>query len=513
MRKTSIHFLILAALSAIVFHEVFRMQFWKDDFALLYNLQINEPFYYPYHQLVMLYRPLYVLFGIEPAGYYAAGFAVFMMSAYAFYAYITTVSKNSWYAFIGSLVYVTSPTGADTIFMTMLYAAGYLVVLLLTLILLTLHKFHTTHKTRWFILSLLASVLAYECISYRSVYFLGLIVLYECVIFYAEIVKQKKAFVIRLLTYSIIWFFFAFLRPYYLLPDHLKHPNPQSLSVLFSDIVDYQLIVNPVLTASNVLAAGTPFIFYGHFDMQPLIVKVIVAVALFGFLSYTIYSLWCSDKKWAGLLAFSTISILVTTLTFYPFSAREISVVTFRYMVGTLPLYALAVVCVYVYIQKCSRYGRIGALIFLFTVVAVNTYSTMYFIRDFNTRAPYTRDIARKFKEYLPVLPEDAYVYVKLTDDAAINYRFIDTYRVGHYPPKAYSAVLYGLAMDDVNEFIQDDYKTLQSIAMEQPEKIDRIYAFQYDETGLHDITYQTRTNLRQEIDAGAVPSRRYHII
>ena len=119
----------------------------------------------------------------------------------------------------------------------------------------------------------------------------------------------------------------------------------------------------------------------------------------------------------------------------------------------------------------------------------------MYFIRDFNTRAPYTRDIARKFKEYLPVLPEDAYVYIKLTDDAAINYRFIDTYRGGHYEPKAYYAVLYNMPMDDVNNIIES-YDNLVLLIDEDPERLNRLFAFSYDEYGLHDITDGTRKKL-----------------
>ena len=82
-----------------------------------------------------------------------------------------------------------------------------------------------------------------------------------------------------------------------------------------------------------------------------------------------------------------------------------------------------------------------------------------------------------------------------MTDDAAINYRFIDTYRGGHYEPKAYYAVLYRMRMEDVNNIVED-YDSLVSLLSEDPGRLDRLYAFSYDEYGLHDITDEVRKKL-----------------
>lgn len=498
------HFLTLTIVSAIVFREVFRMEFWKDDFALLYNLQINEPFYYPYHQLVMLYKPIYLLSGTDPRGYFAAGFIVFMLSAFIFYAFLMQIFKRRSAAFLGALVYVTAPTGVDTIFMTMLYAAGYFIVSLFTLTVLFLHRFHITKNNLWFIASLVTAALSYELVSYRGVYLFFIVILFEA-LFFKKNSTHIKAMSIRLALSFITWIYFFYLRPAFFLPEQLKHPNPEGLIRQFTDIFDYQLFLHPVLTMVNVMLGGIPRLIYGNFYTKYMLLRLATGGAVISGIGYIFLNLWKTDRKLFRWFAFSCAYILITTLSFYPFSQREISVVHFRYMVTALPAYGLFIICIYLFLKdriKKRKYRLIPA-VFVLAVIVVNALSVMLFLREYNVRAPYTAQINRKFKEYVPELPENAYIYIEMTNDAAINYRFIDTHRGGHYDSRAYFAVLYNLKMDKVNNPLSD-YDELLTIVLDDPDKLQSVFAFKYDEQGLHHTTDEIRARLSGELDSDA---------
>jgi len=120
------------------------MFFVGDDFGVVYKLQNSLSYAWPQHQIVNMFRPLYLIFGTNPTGYFSIGFVVFVLSATIFYFLARQIFSNESHALIAALIYTTAPIGIESVTMMLLYIGSYYALALFSLILIFFLKFLKT---------------------------------------------------------------------------------------------------------------------------------------------------------------------------------------------------------------------------------------------------------------------------------------------------------------------------------------------------------------------------------
>jgi len=497
------HFLLLGAFTLILFREIFSMEFWKDDYTLLYRIQQKAQvlFAYPYQHFVRMHDFLYDAFKLEPLGYFIVGLFIFFISAVIFYFLVYDLFSKKSLAFIASLIYITSPLGVDCVFMMTTFATGYLINVLFLITLLFLFRYFKTKKFVYYCVSLVSLIILCEFLPHRTFYLPFIVMLFELVNFKMQKISSKKL-LLRLIVLLSIFVYFFYLSPTFVYPAPARN-HLGNLTSVFRGIVNWRLVFNPLFTVTNMIYAGFAYLIYHNFFINNSLFRSAILIFTLLFLGYLFIKFRKREAKFSRIFLFSVGYLYLTPLAFYPFSQREISVASFRYLACGLPAFALFAVCVYLFLLKLYKNKttlfRFLPQFIVMLVIIINAYSTRDYLKNFNSRSYYTRQFNSQFKDYVPQLPKNSIIYFDLDRDANINYRLIDSYRVGVYDERAYFAVRYNLKVEDLIPIIVD-YKQLVKFIKNDPQAIERVFAFAYRENGLINLIDETRSALTQVV-------------
>lgn len=493
LQMISLSFIVFA-----FFYETLKMQPWKDDYGLLYNLQQKEPFPYPYHHLVDLHAPFFSILGTNPQGYFVLGILFVFLAAITFYYLVYELFANKMLAFMASLVFVTTPMGVDTVFMLMTFATTYFLIALFLLALIFIVKFYKNKRFLNYVVALILLALSFELAPFRSFYLIGIVFLFELIFLKRDEIKN---FLLRQIGLVLLWIFIFYVNPIFLLPSSLKIEASQATN-FFQGGIDYRFLLYPLLTVTNIIFSGFAFIVYQNFYIKNVAIAIILLLGTIVFFAYIFF--WLKQKK-VNLLrvyVFALFYLYFTPLAFYVFSQKEISTASFRYLSGGLPAYGLLIICIFVFLSKIFQKNK--KLIFLpiaffIIVILVNSITTQIYIKNFNKRSYYSKQFSAQMKELLPTLPKNALIYYQLDEDPQVNYRLYDTSRGGHYDDRAYFGVLYHLKQEEINLAYGDFVVLLEKIKNIQIDK-DKIFAFKYGENGLTDITKSIKESVDKNI-------------
>lgn len=502
------------------FHESFRMQFWKDDYALLYNLQQKEPFYFPYQHLIDLHFPFFKVFGTNPLGYFTLGVLFVLISIILFYFLAYKLFSNKFLAFIASVAYVTTPVGIDNSLMAMTFATTYFMLCLFLTTLLLIVKFYEKKRLIYYFVGLLPLCLALELVPYRAFYLISVVVLFDLLnlrvpigkVLSVLILKWRlndkekklfKEFILRQLFLFFLWGLILYIVPVYILPGPLRYHPEQNATVIYKNFIESRLIYIPILSSVTAILGGFPYIFSQNFYVNSMVVLQIFFVSISIFSVYIFFRFKGTEKKLLKIYFFSLLYLYLTSLAFYAYSSREVMISANRYLVCAAPAYSLLIICIYLFLSKIfknkKRLKQIP-IAFLVFIVLINAITTQLYISDFNTRSFYSTEFSTQMKKYLPVLPKNSLLYFEPDFDPNMNYRLIDTYRGGHYDERAYFAVLYDMKQEDLNPVITD-YKILLSNLKKKNTPLERVFAFHFGTTGLKDITKSIRKSITEKLN------------
>jgi hypothetical protein len=508
------------------------MQFWKDDYTLLYLLQQKERMYFPYQHLADIHAPFFPFFGIEPVGYFALGVFFVFVSAVLFYYFVYKLFSNKMLAFMASIVFLTSPIGIDSVFMAMTFATDYFVLTVILLMLISLVTFYEKRKIAYYLFTIALLAMSLELVPYRTFFLIGVIMLFEIIslkpsfitiikkvfsfikertvssnvkinVFFKEEEKSSVGhFLLRQVFLVTVSFFMLYIVPVYLFPDSLKY-HPETSTKLFNNIINYQIILNPLLTVINELFAGVAYMFYQIFYINNLFISIgaLILTILFFFRIFMWFNQY--NKGLVNIYIFSLMYISATALAFYPYSSREILVASHRYLTNVLPAYAIIVICIYIFLAnfvKRHKKFRFISITFFIVTILINSITTQMYMKDFSTRSYYSVQFFNQMKTFIPTLPKNSGLYFQLDSDANVNYRLLDTFRGGHYDERAYFAVMYNMKQEDINP-VSLEYDPFLKLIKEKSIQEDNVFGFIYSKKGLEDISKSVRESLRQNLE------------
>lgn len=513
--NTFFHVLILLAVAIYTFLPTLEMFFYLDEWGNLY-----EWTHLPYKPTLFtanIFYLLFRLFGTYATGYFAVGLAIYALSVVVFYLFVNRLLKSKVLGLIAGLLYATAPIGSSTVVMIWTYVAegGYPLTVMLLLLLYLFLVYFQERKSLYFLLAVFAFLLFLELEPRRAFLFLPVLILFDYLVNFRKLVPSL-GFAARLIV-----IFFGFVA-YYKYDVSLSKIFSTG-KIIFSDFgstYDWQTRfalgrdslthAEPLITLTNILLAG-PWLFVserlvGYVDLADIeqiyllvVITLSIAVAL-------VILVWKTKREWGLMLLFSLGWIYINILGIYIFSSPGVSDATHRTLSLAAPGYALFITlsgaALYTSLKKKKgklqkKLNVIFVLIFLI-FLAANLSATRYNFDKFNTfRSKPARAFFSDLKRFYPTLPANSLIYIETPPNPQIKYRLSRIYGGNNYGSGSTIAVFYPeRTMQEID--VVRDYQAVEKFIRSDPSKIDRVFAFYYDENGLSDRTADIRFGLRK---------------
>lgn len=522
--NTFIHILLLTLVAIFTFLPALEMFFYLDEWGNLYEFAHGD-FHYSHFTTHIMYL-LYLLFGVDATGYFAVGIVVFAISVVAFYFFVRLLLKNKVLALVAGLIYATTPVGTNTVTMIWTFVAegGYPLNVALIVLLYTLLKYFQERKIFYFVFVFVAFMVFLELEPRRVFLFLPILILFDYLINFKKIIPNV-GFMVRQLVLFIG--FVAYNKYDVSLSKIISTGN-----IVFADQTGYDwqtklrlgveapFHIQPLVTLTNILLGG-PWVFLSELfkeyinpgDVKQIYLLVVVVLAIVVAL---VVLAWKTKREWGFTALFSLGWIYFNIWGFYVFSSPGISDTIHRTLSLSAPAYALFITlsgfALYTFLEKRkSRFSKkilllrnknlnsifVLALVFL---LGVNFLATRYNFEKFNDfRSRPARALFKDLKNFYPTIPANSLLYFQTPENPQIKYRLSRIYGGNNYGAGATIAVFYPeLIKEEIN--VTREYKDVEKFVENDPSKIERVFAFYYDEKGLSDKTSEFRSKLRVDL-------------
>lgn len=514
--NTFFHVLILLAVAVYTFLPTLEMFFYLDEWGNIY-----EWTHFPYVFTLFTSHILYLLFtqfGIDAIGYFAVGTSIYALSVIVFYAFVSKLLKNKLLGFVAGLLYATTPVGTSTVFMlwTFIAEGGYPLNVALLILLYIFLRYFRERKLFYYLFVLFGFLLFLELEPRRVFLFLPIIVIFDYLINFKRIIPSL-GFLLRTAT-----FFISFIA-YYKYDVSLSKIFSTGRIILNESASPYDwrtklelgisalTHVKPLVTLTNILLAG-PWIFaseklVGYVNLENIEqIYVIVFTTLSVALALVILT-FNVKREWGLLLLFSLVWIYINIWGIYVFSSPGISDAAHRTLSLTAPAYALFITisgaALYTFLRKRIKNSFSGRFNTFFTltlliIIGTNFLSTRYNFERFNTlRSRPARAFFSDLKRFYPTLPSNSLIYIKTPPNAQIKHRLSRIYGGNNWGSGSTIAVFYPeRTMEEIN--VVTDYRDVEKFVGSDPAKVNHVFAFYFDESGLSDTTVDTRSSLRK---------------
>ena len=528
IRSLPVILIILFSLFAL--RETFNMYFTGDDFGFIYRLKVNGYYPWPNQHIVNMFRPLYLLFGPYPTGYFAVGFLFFVLSAISFYYLSRLIFSNKLHALVAALVYTIAPIGIESVTMALLYLGSYYALTLLNLALIFIIKFFRTGRKLFYVLALAVLLFAFETISFRAFLF-PIVIFFFGIFFWNRKIFGVKKLLISFGIVAFLWALIYLLRVYFvdiqegkyiilnLNPDfvrcqinaYISRLRHSFLGNIYYDNMDSAFIdairtspirlLSPLISMTNIIFTLTVI------NLTPIIhVPLLLITILFSGLIVLKRKIAGKDNvvRYFSSLAF----IFAVVLAFYIPFPKNIMPINNHYSTYAMPGYALFITSSFLILRNLfkknkSRFLKAFPYLFLISIVLINLSIINKYLSTYNQRINYVRPFFKQLKELMPTIPIDnPIIYIQPVvhpedDPAEARWRLYDTWKGGIMGGNAVFGLYYENV--DANKTLATPvWETVIEFVIENPqEDIDRVFSFDYDLDGLHMTTEKTREKLR----------------
>lgn len=516
--NTILHILLVATLTLFAFSPTLENFFYLDEWGNLYEWTHGYPYKYTLFTAHIFYS-LFKTFSLNATGYFAAGLAVYTLSVIVFYLFVSRLLNNKVLGLVAGVLYATSPVGVSTTTMVWTYVAegGYPLTVMLLVLLYLLLAYTQGRRSLHLFLLFFAFMFFLELMPRRSFLFLPILVLFDYLVNFKKSVMPNLGFVTRTAV------LFALFIAYYKYDVSItKIFSTGRISFLESaSVYDWQtkLMVakealadsRPLITLTNILLAG-PWLFVserltGYVNLADVDhVRFVVIITLVVVISLVILA-WKVKQKWGQLLLFSLGWIHINILGIYIFSSPGVNDTAHRTLSLTSPGYALFVTLAgaSLYTFFASRLKKPSltlrrVFIFVFLVVlAGNFLATRHTFEKFNKfHSRPARAFFSDLKRFYPTLPPNSLIYIQTTSNPQIKYQLSRIYGGNNYGSGSTIAVFYPeIKKEEI--LVVHNITEVEKFVGNDSTKINRVFGFYYDQTGLQDKTEEIRQKLTSE--------------
>ncbi|OGY09549.1 MAG: hypothetical protein A2782_03325 [Candidatus Blackburnbacteria bacterium RIFCSPHIGHO2_01_FULL_43_15b] len=512
--NTPLNLTIVLATAIITFFPTLKMYFFMDEWGNLYEWTHG----YQYRYSVFpgeVFHFLFETFGLNATGYYATGLVGYALSVVIFYLLVSRTLKSKLLGLIAGLVYATCPIGINTVQMVWTYVAegGYPLTIALLILLYLMVGYFQEKKIYYFILVSVCFLLFLELEPRRVFLFLPLLFLFDYFYNFKKIIPNVGFFLRQAI---LLFIFVAYYRYNVTLSNIILHSGVVFLSG--ASTFDWQTKANfskvalaspqPLISLTNILLAG-PWIFIserlkGHVDLVDIKQVYQVVIATLSLAGLIVVLALKTKKQWGLLLLFSLGWIYANILGFYIFSSPGVNDAPHRYLSLAAPGYALfvtlSIASLYAFFAKRNKKAKPKLkkvfVAILLGIIVVNFLSVKTNFDKFNDfHGKPARAFYKSLKEYYPTLPPDSILYFQTPPSPAVKYKLSRIYGGSNYGVPATIAVFYPERKKEELVWATDLVKVEEFIKSDKT-RIDRVFAFYYDDNGLWDKTEEVRKKL-----------------
>ncbi len=513
--NTLVHILILTIIAVVTFFPATEMHFYLDEWGNIYEFTHHD---YKFSIFTAhVFNLLYQLFGIDPTGYFSVGIGIFALSVIAFYLLVSNLLKNKTLGVVAGLFYATTPVGIDTTTMIWTYVieGGYPLNVVLLILLFLLLKYFRDRRIIYFLIALFGFFLFIELEPRRGFLYLPILILFDYIINFKSLIPSL-GFIAR--AASLVAVFITYYKYNVTLTGIFATGR-----IIFNESVstyDVQTKIGvwvhsltslqPWVTFTNILLAG-PWVFIsdrltGYVDVNDasevylLVLATIVAAGVLVFLAFRV------KRELGLLLIFSLGWIYFNIIGIYIFSSPGISGAVHRTLSLAAPAYALFftisgfVLFTYLKSKRTRLSKNLNNIFFLALIVLLGTnfLATRNHFEKFNDfRSRPAHAFFKSLKTFYPTLPPNSILYFQSSSNPQIKYRLSRIYGGNLGPEGTISSFYKNLKRQEIK--VVHDYVEVEKFVGNDSAKINRVFAFYFDEKGLQDITENFRSQLKED--------------
>lgn len=479
--------------------------FWRDDFTLLYQLSVKELANWPYQGINIIYFPFYLLFGINPQGYFFLALLLYATLAIMLVWFTYKITENLTLGFITGCIFASGFIGSDAMLMIGISIASLLYILVTFLFIVwykNIYRKPLFDKQR--IIFIVFYTIVIFLFSHRAFTLLPSLLIIHLYLFFVENKKlrsQKRDNITNIammviLTIVTLCVYVAYPKliiqvnngsSHYLLTQILNFLNLKTMFGFFSAVGNFVIPQSAIplitqvkqFTPSNIVIFATTLIFGFHILSAPKIKKVLLPSLIslcFSLLAFVAFKLFSTQptlltQTLVGILfillsiqlafekqnifrKYITLAIVyLFIISYFIYYIKEPSVLpNHRYLIFGLPYSSLLIALL---IQSLTeKLPRIPGILVLSLLTAFIVKTNVQLIQSLKEPAINRSYNAKSFfdqlKRSLPHVTNKTLLYLDVAADSQTQGRFGDILRVGYLPTEAAIAGYYNVPLESI---------------------------------------------------------------
>lgn len=484
--------LFIVLLGFITIFQSYSFYFYRDDFALLYNLQHNIAFNYPYWFLNYLYLPIFLLSKTQPVGYFIYNSIFYFCSIIIFFFFVKELFTKKLFVFLATIISTISPVGIVSLEWMSLGSLQYFSLCLLLLTLLFYLKFQKKNNLFFGFAAGVFFILSLELVPLRAFSFIVPLSLLEIIRFKKRAIKIS---VLRLLPFLLIFFAYYLIQAP-LMPNGIKNEQVFGASQITTNFKTSLAWYAPFQTTITVLYGGITIFLTPDGSLDEVKYKLFLILAMIIFITIASFFVYKKNKQIFFLIVASLVWMYLHILGYNLVNQPGDGEVVARYNTFLIPAFAIfwssTILGLYLYIKETKIKILYFCSIFIFLII--NIWSTIYFLSIINTnRNRYAKIFYKQLKTVIPTLPNKNLLFYMKSSNLDSHFKLIDFTRVGIYDKNASIAAIYDINQENIVLLINSDELTDYLSKNNMPSLI---YAISYDGKSVRNISEQIKEDI-----------------
>lgn len=484
-------FIILAIAVLFSLGKTLQYYFFTDDYALLYHLQHNYSYGWPYQYLVNIFSIPFRFFGINPEGYFALGIFTFYLTVLADYFLMLLLTRSKLTALLSALIFSTAYIGIDH-FGLIISSTDNISNLNICLTLIFFILWLDRKKIKYYFISLLwfwFSIVLLPIRAFPLVLFVPIVGIVLTVKIHRSVLSIKFLIsrIIAFLPFLIIAYsngIFSYGQKAAVTSVIPNFSNYKILELLnYNSIQEIFAILGRFILLKPFLNLFGPVLSPPYYLFGIILFILCVLVVILAFKNY--------ERLGRSLLIVFLMTIAGYIGYWFLLPIFDSNGEVNRYLSTSFLGYsAVFPIVSYIIFKKISiipKIGKLGFLIFIpvliimFTMISLSRNFEENNIRE---RSVPAKDFFKQLKSYLPSISGKNVFYFDYADHYPVAPRFGNIILGAYMPKETNFAVFYRVPLETIK--IVDNIDALTTTLKNKEVDINHTHTFYYDEQGLH---------------------------
>lgn len=507
-------FLLIVLLSFLTMGKVFSYFFSYEDLFLIYGFRfpgdkndiLNTPEIVGYRFLGPFLYPQYILFGLNPLGYYVVLFLLFLLMSLVFYYFVKILcEKNSSIPLISTIIFISGYIGIEAFIWNVAggqNAVAFLIIAFLTLICISLYAKTSAKKYLFFItLGVFLTVYLFQSRSYLLIVWLILLII-KISLFSSK--KFSKWFYLYIFLICFVSFvFFSQTIQKYLGNDITLQSGIIKFigmlsgqgKVVHLDMSVLELFKVITRNLGNLILPSDMLSYLSDLTIRNIentefIAGIIVALIMFGIIFFTLVRKYENSHiiLFSGVAVFTSLALIHLAVGYTNISPT-VWRSEHRFYLMSLPFVSLFIASFLTLIK--DRFSKLTVVLFLFWVISHIYLSNQIVDQRWKNLNSHLRYFYTTISKYMPTVDKDTVVLLTEGSPTPVSI-FVPGIFVNS---RTGLAGYYNIKVEDLN--IASSSLEAAKLMRDKNLDINKLFAFNYRRGELIDKSGELREILK----------------